>query len=60
MFERDVSITHAQYEGGIGPVPIGVIGSPGTSHAGHGFMTPCSLERLASGRGGAGSARMDA
>ena len=36
---RDVSITQALHEGGIGPIPIGVIGSPETSHADHGFMT---------------------
>ena len=31
--------SHKLYiEGGIGPIPIGVIGSPETSHADHGFM----------------------
>ena len=39
MDVRDVSITQALHEGGIGPIPIGVIGSPETSHADHGFMT---------------------
>ena len=41
---RDVSITQALHEGGIGPIPIGVIGSPETSHADHGFMTSEGLE----------------
>ena len=32
--------SHKLYtEGGIGPISIGVIGSPETSHADHGFMT---------------------
>ena len=43
---RDVSITQALHEGGIGPIPIGVIGSPETSHADHGFMTDCNVEEL--------------
>ena len=38
MDVRDVSITQALHEGGIGPLPIGVIGSPETSHADHGFV----------------------
>ena len=29
--------------GGIGPIPVGVIGSPETSHADHGFMTSPSV-----------------
>ena len=36
---RDVSITQALHEGGIGPISVGVIGSPETSHADHEFMT---------------------
>ena len=44
MDERDVSITQARHEGGIGPIPIGVIGSPETSHADHVFMTASKLK----------------
>ena len=50
MDVRDVSITQALHEGGIGPIPIGVIGSPETSHADHGFMTVAWLVDRSVGR----------
>ena len=37
--ERCAHHTSSCNEGGIGPISIGVIGSPETSHADHGFMT---------------------
>ena len=46
MDVRDVSITQALHEGGIGPIPIGVIGSPETSHADHGFMTVMTSSKI--------------